>query len=138
MYNAFVLSYLIAMNRKIIIQIPSFQDATTVAYWLIVCFCFLICFFFSLCILLRWGAMDAEVYSEASKSIINILWEIGTSRRENYESPWVKAQAAAFESLSHYEVKYSLLHHHIANIFVSFMCFMGLILFLFSLDAIIF
>ncbi|KAG6524249.1 hypothetical protein ZIOFF_014155 [Zingiber officinale] len=59
----------------------------------------------SLCILLRWGAMDAEVYSKASKSIINILWEIGTSRRENYESPWVKAQEAAFESLSHYEVR---------------------------------
>lgn len=58
--------------------------------------------------------MDAEVYSEASKSIINILWEIGTSRRENYESPWAKAQAAAFESLSHYEVK------HFTNIMSSY------------------
>ncbi|WOL02957.1 protein RST1 isoform X1 [Canna indica] len=55
-----------------------------------------------LCILLRWGAMDAEVYSEASKNIIKILWEVGSSRRN--ESTWVKARAAAFMSLFHFEV----------------------------------
>ncbi|KAJ8476053.1 hypothetical protein OPV22_019780 [Ensete ventricosum] len=57
-----------------------------------------------LCILLKWGALDAEVYSETSRNIIKILWEIGTSRFANYEFLWVKARIVAFESLSHYEV----------------------------------
>ncbi|XP_065012518.1 protein RST1-like isoform X1 [Musa acuminata AAA Group] len=57
-----------------------------------------------LCILLRWGALDAEVYSETSRNVIKILWEIGTSRFANYEFLWVKARIVAFESLSHYEV----------------------------------
>ncbi|URE08649.1 hypothetical protein MUK42_23257 [Musa troglodytarum] len=56
-----------------------------------------------LCIFLRWGALDAEVYSETSRNIIKILWEIGTSRFANCEL-WVKARIRAFESLSHYEV----------------------------------
>ncbi|ESW23000.2 hypothetical protein PHAVU_004G009118 [Phaseolus vulgaris] len=33
----------------------------------------------SLCLLLRWGAMDAEAYSEASKSVLPIVWNVVTS-----------------------------------------------------------
>ncbi|KAK7356865.1 hypothetical protein VNO80_16145 [Phaseolus coccineus] len=35
----------------------------------------------SLCLLLRWGAMDAEAYSEASKSVLAIVWNV--SQLEN-------------------------------------------------------
>ncbi|RCV24849.1 hypothetical protein SETIT_5G119500v2 [Setaria italica] len=58
----------------------------------------------SLCVLLRCGAMDAEVYSGISKNLIGILWSIGTSKKNNSESLWVKARGAAFHSLSHYKV----------------------------------
>ncbi|XP_038982948.1 protein RST1 isoform X2 [Phoenix dactylifera] len=57
-----------------------------------------------LCTLLRWGAMDAEAYPEAAKTVVQILWEVGTSRSCILESLWVKARVAAFKSLSHYEV----------------------------------
>ncbi|XP_010936627.1 protein RST1 isoform X1 [Elaeis guineensis] len=57
-----------------------------------------------LCTLLRWGAMDAEAYPEAAKTVVHILWEVGTSRSHSLESLWVKARVAAFKSLSHYEV----------------------------------
>ncbi|XP_077244249.1 ARM repeat superfamily protein isoform X2 [Tasmannia lanceolata] len=56
-----------------------------------------------LCFLLRWGAMDAEAYSEASKNVMNILWTIGTSKT-GCGTMWIKARTLAFESLAHYEV----------------------------------
>lgn len=60
----------------------------------------------SLCILLRWGAMDAEAYSETSKNLIQMLWSIGTYNKNNAEADrlWIKARGTAFESLSHYKV----------------------------------
>ncbi|XP_058102922.1 protein RST1 isoform X2 [Magnolia sinica] len=61
---------------------------------------------YGLCNLLRWGAMDAEAYSEASKSVMQILWEIGTSRYTGSGTTWIKARTSAFESLTHYEVEH--------------------------------
>nr|CAD1842905.1 unnamed protein product [Ananas comosus var. bracteatus] len=58
----------------------------------------------SLCTLLRWGALDAEAYSEASKKVLEILWGVATSKKPTSEHSWVKARAAAFNSLSHYKV----------------------------------
>ncbi|XP_051222968.1 protein RST1 isoform X1 [Lolium perenne] len=60
----------------------------------------------SLCILLRWGAMDAEAYSETSKNLIQTLWSIGTYKKNNAEADrlWIKARGAAFQSLSQYKV----------------------------------
>ncbi|KAK1280812.1 hypothetical protein QJS04_geneDACA002763 [Acorus gramineus] len=52
------------------------------------------------------GAFDAEAYPEASKSVIQILWDVGTSRKSYCESKWVKARVSAFVSLTHYEVKH--------------------------------
>ncbi|XP_059670118.1 protein RST1 [Cornus florida] len=57
-----------------------------------------------LCFLLRWGAMDAEAYPEAAMNVLQILWEVGTSRQLCHGSLWVKARASAFEALAHYEV----------------------------------
>ncbi|XP_010248610.1 PREDICTED: protein RST1 [Nelumbo nucifera] len=57
-----------------------------------------------LCILLRWGAMDVEAYSEASRSVLQILWEVGNLRQAGYR--WIKARVSAFESLAYYEVDY--------------------------------
>lgn len=48
--------------------------------------------------------MDAEAYLEASKSVLQILWEVGSSRQAGDGSQWVKARASAFEALTHYEV----------------------------------
>ncbi|KAF6157441.1 hypothetical protein GIB67_004379 [Kingdonia uniflora] len=56
------------------------------------------------CCLLRWGAMDAEAYSEASKNLMQILWKVGTSRHPYHGSVWVKARCSAFVSLTEYEV----------------------------------
>ncbi|KAJ4973244.1 hypothetical protein NE237_006418 [Protea cynaroides] len=56
-----------------------------------------------ICILLRWGAMDAEAYSELSKSVLHILWQIGC-RQTGFGHMWTKARVCAFESLTHYEV----------------------------------
>ncbi|KAK1298001.1 hypothetical protein QJS10_CPB14g00074 [Acorus calamus] len=61
---------------------------------------------YGLCNLLRCGAFDAEAYPEASKSVIQILWDVGTSRKSFCESKWVKARVSAFVSLTHYEVKH--------------------------------
>lgn len=61
-------------------------------------------FFCSLCFLLRCGGIDAEVYSGISKNLIGILWSIGTPKRNDSESLWVKARGTAFHSLSHYKV----------------------------------
>ncbi|XP_043707046.1 protein RST1 isoform X3 [Telopea speciosissima] len=56
-----------------------------------------------ICILLRWGAMDAEAYSESSKSVLQTLWQIGY-RPPGFGPMWTKARVCAFESLTHYEV----------------------------------
>ncbi|KAJ6775784.1 FOCADHESIN FAMILY MEMBER [Salix koriyanagi] len=58
----------------------------------------------SICLLLRWGAMDAEAYSEASRNVLQILWGIGTSVHVNQALEWARARIFAFEALSQYEV----------------------------------
>lgn len=58
----------------------------------------------SVCLLLRWGAMDAEAYSEASRNVLQILWEVASSRHTGHGSLWAKARTSAFEALIHYEV----------------------------------
>lgn len=58
----------------------------------------------SLCILLRWGAMDAEAYPEASKTVLKILWDIATTTHVGHKLQWAKARASAFEALTQYEV----------------------------------
>ncbi|KAE8651262.1 protein RST1 isoform X2 [Cucumis sativus] len=58
----------------------------------------------SLCKLLRWGAIDAEVYPEASKNIIGILLAVGTSTSPSHDLQWSKAKASAFDALAQYEV----------------------------------
>ncbi|KAH9742397.1 protein RST1 [Citrus sinensis] len=60
----------------------------------------------SLCILLRWGAMDAEAYSEASRTVLKILWDTGTTTHLGHELQWAKARASAFEALTQYEVSH--------------------------------
>lgn len=47
--------------------------------------------------------MDAEAYPEEAINVVQILWEIGTTR-QRHESMWSKARASAFEALTHYEV----------------------------------
>ncbi|KAJ3694479.1 hypothetical protein LUZ60_009959 [Juncus effusus] len=57
--------------------------------------------------LLRWGAMDAEAYPDASRSVLQIMWNIASKRNipsESSSSHWTKARVAAFTSLSHYKV----------------------------------
>lgn len=49
--------------------------------------------------------MDAEAYSEASMNVLQILWEVVTSRHIGHASLWAKARASAFDALIHYEVK---------------------------------
>ena len=48
--------------------------------------------------------MDAEAYSGISNNLIGILWSIGTSKKNDSKSLWVKARETAFLSLSHYKV----------------------------------
>ncbi|GAB2284260.1 hypothetical protein Dimus_018726 [Dionaea muscipula] len=57
-----------------------------------------------LCLLLRWGAMDAKAYPEASKNILQILWKIGSSNLTTNEVLWTKARVSAFMSMNHFEV----------------------------------
>jgi len=45
--------------------------------------------------------MDAEAYSEASKSVLTIVWNVVTSSQDRQ---WAKARISALESLSQYEV----------------------------------
>jgi len=45
--------------------------------------------------------MDAEAYSEASKSVLPIVWDVVTSGQDRQ---WAKARISALESLSQYEV----------------------------------
>ncbi|XP_052196381.1 protein RST1 isoform X2 [Diospyros lotus] len=59
---------------------------------------------YSTCLLLRWGAMDANAYPEASRTVLQILWGVGTSGHHGQESVWAKARVAAFDALTHYEV----------------------------------
>ncbi|CAI9111482.1 OLC1v1011710C1 [Oldenlandia corymbosa var. corymbosa] len=63
---------------------------------------------YGLCILLRWGAMDAEAYPEVSSHILNILWEVGTSRTAGHGPSWAKTRAMAFQALTAYEVVHIL------------------------------
>ncbi|OIW08937.1 hypothetical protein TanjilG_05913 [Lupinus angustifolius] len=55
----------------------------------------------SICLLLRWGAMDAEAYPEASKGVVQIIWDVVTS---NQDIQWAKARISAVEALTQYEV----------------------------------
>ncbi|CAL0332493.1 unnamed protein product [Lupinus luteus] len=55
----------------------------------------------SICLLLRWGAMDAEAYPEASKGVVQIIWDVVTS---NQDIQWAKARISAIEALTQYEV----------------------------------
>uniref|UniRef100_A0A803MT51 DUF3730 domain-containing protein n=1 Tax=Chenopodium quinoa TaxID=63459 RepID=A0A803MT51_CHEQI len=57
-----------------------------------------------LCSFLRWGAMDAEAYAEASVIILQILWDIGSSNCYNVNPLWIKARATAIKALSCFEV----------------------------------
>ncbi|KAL6551467.1 hypothetical protein OROGR_007621 [Orobanche gracilis] len=59
---------------------------------------------YGLSLLLRWGAMDAEAYPEASTNVLNILWNIGTYREVSKTSLWTRAREAAFVALSQYDV----------------------------------
>lgn len=60
----------------------------------------------SLCILLRWGAMDAEAYPEASKQVLELIWEATSLRGTEYSDLWVKARISAIQALTYYEVGY--------------------------------
>ncbi|KAK9113672.1 hypothetical protein Syun_020469 [Stephania yunnanensis] len=59
-----------------------------------------------ICALLKWGAMDAEAYFEESKTVVRILWDVGTSRHSGNGIAWTKARVSAFESLKQYEVEH--------------------------------
>ncbi|KAG6720020.1 hypothetical protein I3842_03G037400 [Carya illinoinensis] len=61
----------------------------------------------SICLLLRWGAMDAEAYPEASKNVLHILWGIGTSVHPGHDLKWAKARTSAFVALIQYEVSHA-------------------------------
>ncbi|KAL4581590.1 hypothetical protein LXL04_006113 [Taraxacum kok-saghyz] len=58
----------------------------------------------SICLLLRWGAMDAEAYPENATSVLQILWEIATSRIPSHDSLWTNARESAFQALTQFEV----------------------------------
>lgn len=45
--------------------------------------------------------MDAEAYPEASKGVLQILWDVVTSGKE---TKWEKARISALEALTQYEV----------------------------------
>ncbi|XP_024029477.1 protein RST1 isoform X2 [Morus notabilis] len=57
----------------------------------------------SICLLLRWGAMDAEAYPEASKDVLQILWGISISTPDQARQ-WERARISALEALAQYEV----------------------------------
>ncbi|KAK4603584.1 hypothetical protein RGQ29_012198 [Quercus rubra] len=60
----------------------------------------------SICLLLRWGAMDAEAYPEASENVLQILWGIVTSGHPSHGLQWAMARTSAFEALTQYEVSH--------------------------------
>ncbi|KAL9254781.1 RST1-like protein [Drosera capensis] len=57
-----------------------------------------------LCELFRWGAMDAEAYPDASKNILQILWNISSSDQTTNEALWTKARVAAFVAINQFEI----------------------------------
>lgn len=58
----------------------------------------------SLVTLLRWGALDVEAYPDMARSVLLILWKVGTLKSYSSESLWVKARKFAFQSMMHYEI----------------------------------
>ncbi|KAL6960557.1 hypothetical protein U1Q18_038320 [Sarracenia purpurea var. burkii] len=56
------------------------------------------------CFLLRWGAIDAEAYPEVAKNVLQMLWNVGASRRVVHVALWSKARVSAFNALTQYEV----------------------------------
>lgn len=50
--------------------------------------------------------MDAEAYPEAAGNVIQILWNVGTSKHSDRGSLWAKARVSAFEALTQYEVNF--------------------------------
>lgn len=58
----------------------------------------------SICLLLRWGAMDAESYPENATGVLQILWEVATSRHTYHSPSWANARESAFDALTCYEV----------------------------------
>ncbi|XP_039008484.1 protein RST1 isoform X2 [Hibiscus syriacus] len=59
---------------------------------------------YSVCFLLRWGAMDADAYPDASREVLKIVWTVGCSLHMGHELQWTKAKASAFEALIKYEI----------------------------------
>eukprot|EP01018_Ginkgo_biloba_P009771 Gb_07737 [translate_table: standard] len=60
----------------------------------------------SLCIFLRWGAMDAEAYPEASKRVLELIWQAATYRDPEHSDIWLKARISSIQALTFYEVGY--------------------------------
>lgn len=60
----------------------------------------------SVCLLLRWGALDAEAYIESSRSVLKILWEVGSSSHLANNLLWLRARISAIEALTQYEVTF--------------------------------
>ncbi|XP_020572456.1 protein RST1 isoform X2 [Phalaenopsis equestris] len=54
--------------------------------------------------LLRWGAVDVEAYPDNARSVLLILWKVGTFKSYSSEALWVKARTFAFQSMMHYEI----------------------------------
>jgi len=48
--------------------------------------------------------MDAEAYKEASRSIVQILWDVGCSNCSTVDFLWKKARITAFEAMNYFEV----------------------------------
>ncbi|KAH9602275.1 hypothetical protein KSS87_015436 [Heliosperma pusillum] len=59
---------------------------------------------YSLCRLLRWGSIDAEAYTEASGSVLQLLWNIGSHISPSMNQLWKKARVTAFVAINHFEV----------------------------------
>ncbi|XVE84015.1 hypothetical protein DITRI_Ditri16bG0134800 [Diplodiscus trichospermus] len=59
---------------------------------------------YSVCLLLRWGAMDADAYPEASREVLKIIWGVACSLKTDHNLQWAKAKASAFEALTKYEI----------------------------------
>ncbi|CAN1775358.1 Protein RST1 [Linum perenne] len=60
----------------------------------------------SLCFLLKWGALDAGLYVEASTNILQMLWLIAVTSPISNVRLWTKTRSSAFEALAHYEVSH--------------------------------
>lgn len=53
--------------------------------------------------------MDAEAYPEVAEKVLNILWEIGSSKQMPHDSQWTKARVSALMALGQYEVRIEFL-----------------------------